>query len=98
MAGGDALGWIAAGLTVLTFSMRSMIALRTVAVAASVCFIAYGALGALYPVLALHLLLLPCNLLRLRQLRRGHFETALDIQKNDFDVPGVRPLWVDRPD
>ena len=69
------LGWLAAGLTLLTFSMRSMIALRTAALAANLCFIAYGAQGALYPVLALHLLLLPCNLLRLRQLCRRRLET-----------------------
>lgn len=70
MDGGDLLGWLAASLTLLTFSTRSMITLRTVAVAASLCFIAYGALSDLYPVLALHLLLLPCNLFRLRQLTR----------------------------
>lgn len=70
MPDGDLLGWLAAGLTLLTFSMRSIIALRTVAVMASLCFIAYGTSAALYPVLALHLLLLPCNLFRLRQLTR----------------------------
>ncbi len=70
------LGWLAAGLTLLTFSMRSMMALRTAAVAANLCFIAFGALGAIYPVLALHLLLLPCNLLRLRQLHRRRREAG----------------------
>lgn len=70
------LGWLAAGLTLLTFSMRSMTALRTAAVAANLCFIVYGALGAIYPVLALHLLLLPCNLMRLRQLYRSRSTTS----------------------
>lgn len=49
MTAGDVLGWSAAGLALLTSSMRSMIALRTVAVARSVRFIAYGARGTPYP-------------------------------------------------
>ncbi len=65
---GETLGWLAAALTLLTFSMRSMVALRLVAIAANVLFIAYGAMGALAPVLVLHLLLIPCNLVRLWQL------------------------------
>lgn len=66
----ESLGWLAAGLTLLTFSMRSMVALRIVALGANLCFIAYGATAGLIPVLALHLLLLPCNVLRLAQLCR----------------------------
>lgn len=72
----DLIGWAAAALTLLTFSMRSMTSLRIAAVAASLCFIAYGAAQALYPVVALHCLLLPCNLYRLlehlRRNRRQH--------------------------
>jgi hypothetical protein len=58
---GETLGWLAAALTLLTFSMRSMVALRLVAIAANVLFIAYGAVGALAPVLVLHLLLIPTS-------------------------------------
>lgn len=71
MAPSEAIGWIAAVLTLLTFSMRSMRALRLLAIAANVSFIAYGAVAAVTPVLVLHLLLLPCNLLRLYQLFAG---------------------------
>jgi hypothetical protein len=41
--------------------------LRTVAIFSNVAFILYGALNWLLPVLALHLLLLPLNVLRLSQ-------------------------------
>lgn len=68
MAAIDIFGWLAAALTLLAFSMRSMPALRIAAMAANLCFIAYGALAGIYPVLALHALLLPCNALRLWQL------------------------------
>ncbi len=68
MSAGDATGWLAAALTLLTFSMQSMTALRLVAVAANISFIAYALVASLVPVLVLHLLLFPCNLVRLGQL------------------------------
>lgn len=68
MVSGDLIGWLAAVLTLLTFSMRSMMRLRLAAVAANFCFIAYGSLGDLYPVVALHALLIPLNLYRLSEL------------------------------
>jgi hypothetical protein len=64
----EMLGWLAAGLTLLTFSQRSMIPLRLAALGSNLSFIAYGSLCGLPPILALHLILLPCNLLRLGQL------------------------------
>ena len=81
----ELLGWLAAALTLLAFSMRSMIALRVAAIAANFCFIAYGLMGGLAPVLALHLLLLPCNVLRLGQLFR--------VEDRDSDAPArQRPV------
>jgi CRP/FNR family transcriptional regulator, cyclic AMP receptor protein len=71
MTGTDLAGWLAAGLTLTTFSMQSMLRLRTSAIAANVCFITYGLLSGLYPVIVLHALLLPCNVLRLYQLSNG---------------------------
>jgi hypothetical protein len=66
----DLTGWAAAALTLFTFSVRSMAALRTAAIAANICFILYGMTNGLYPVAVLHVVLLPCNILRLRELRR----------------------------
>jgi hypothetical protein len=64
----DAIGFVAAGLVLTTFCMRSMSALRWVAIASNLAFIAYGYLGTLPPVLVLHALLLPVNTYRLTQL------------------------------
>jgi hypothetical protein len=64
----DAIGFVAAGLVLATFSMRSMCALRWTALASNLIFIAYGYLGNLAPVLLLHALLLPVNAYRLTQL------------------------------
>lgn len=81
----ELLGWAGAGLTLLAYSMRTMLPLRIVAIGANVLFIAYGSLAGIYPNLVLHLLLLPFNLYRLaeillmtakvRRARTGEFDT-----------------------
>ncbi len=64
----DVLGCAAAAATLLTFAQKSMWPMRILAIAANLLFIGYGALGLLYPVLFLHLILLPLNVIRLVQL------------------------------
>jgi CRP/FNR family cyclic AMP-dependent transcriptional regulator len=67
----DGIGFAAAGLVLATFCMRSMSALRWVAIASNVAFIAYGYFEHLAPILLLHVLLLPVNSYRLAQLGGG---------------------------
>jgi len=62
----ESIGYLAAALVLAAFCMRDIVALRWLAIASNLAFIAYGALAGLGPVLLLHLLLLPINLLRLR--------------------------------
>jgi hypothetical protein len=69
--GADPLGWSAAALMVATFSCRDPSWMRPLAVCTNVAFIAYATSAGLAPVLALHALLLPINLLRWRQSVRG---------------------------
>lgn len=64
----DFLGFAACGATLCTFAQKRMVPMRICAIAANVFFIGYGALGLLYPVLMLHLVLLPLNVGRLFQL------------------------------
>jgi CRP-like cAMP-binding protein len=66
----DLIGYLAALLVFSTFYMKTMVPLRSVAIASNVAFITYGYLAALYPILLLHLVLLPLNIWRLYQLRR----------------------------
>jgi len=61
----DILGFAAAGCVLLTFCMRSMALLRTLAIMSNVLFIAYASRVGLLPVLLLHMLLLPINLAHL---------------------------------
>ena len=61
-------GYIASTLVLLTFMTKDMRLLRMIAIGSNFAFIGYGALGWLLPVLCLHLLLLPLNVIRLREL------------------------------
>lgn len=70
MTSAEPVGWLAASLTLLAFSQRSMLPLRLAAIGSNISFITYGMLSTLHPVVALHLLLLPCNLYRIAQLIR----------------------------
>jgi CRP/FNR family transcriptional regulator, cyclic AMP receptor protein len=63
----DLLGYLAATLVLMTFSVRSIVALRAVAIASNVAFIGYASAAGLTPVLVLHGVLLPLNVWRLWQ-------------------------------
>jgi len=71
LLGAPAWGWAAAALTLLTFLSQDMRRLRALALAANAAFIAYGVAAQLWPVLVLHLVLVPVNLWRLGQALRG---------------------------
>ena len=65
----DLTGWGAAALTLLAFTSRDLRLLRTASLGASLCFITYGTASEIWPVVALHSVLLPVNLLRLLEMR-----------------------------
>lgn len=66
----DLLGYLAAALVFVTFTMRTMLSLRVVAVLSNLAFIGYAVAAGLTPILVLHGALLPLNLLRLGQMQR----------------------------
>ena len=88
----DLLGYAASGLTLATFAQRSMLPMRILALAANVFFIGYGAMGVYLPVLILHLVLLPINLVRLRtlvaELNAGR-DGARHEAVTETTIPGV---------
>ena len=65
----EPVGYLASLLVLATFCMRDMVALRAVAIASNLAFIAYSGLADIGPVLLLHALLLPVNVVRLLELR-----------------------------
>ena len=65
------LGWLAAGLTLGTFTCADGVRLRVMALSANAAFVAYGFMAGTVPVLVLHLILIPVNLWRLTGLLRS---------------------------
>jgi len=63
----DGIGDFAASLVVGTFCVKSMVPLRLLAIASNAAFITYAAGAGLWPILLLHTIMLPLNLLRLRE-------------------------------
>jgi CRP/FNR family cyclic AMP-dependent transcriptional regulator len=63
-----AIGYVASALVLATFSMKSLRSLRITAIASNLAFIAYAALGNMPPILILHTILLPLNIVRLIQI------------------------------
>ena len=67
----DSLGYLAGGAVLATFWARSTCTMRALAIISNLLFIAYAAWADLSPVLALHALLLPLNIWRLREVLVG---------------------------
>jgi CRP/FNR family transcriptional regulator, cyclic AMP receptor protein len=91
----DILGYVAALLVFITFSMKTMVPLRLVGIASNVFFIGYGYLNPAYPVLILHAALLVLNLYRLREMLAlvRNVEAALH---GDLDMNWVKPFTATR--
>lgn len=71
------IAWLAAGLVYWSFFMKTIVPLRTLAIASNLVFICYALLGLHYdvfdkvlPILVLHCALLPLNVKRLREVTR----------------------------
>jgi CRP/FNR family cyclic AMP-dependent transcriptional regulator len=84
-------GYLAALLVFLTFYMKTMIPLRIVGIFSNCAFIVYGYLGGLYPVLILHLVLLPLNGLRLREMLRLTQQVS-KAARTDLKMDWLRPF------
>jgi len=61
----DGLGFFAASLVLATFCARTMVTLRMLAIGSNIAFIAYALAAGLWPILVLHLCMLPLNAHRL---------------------------------
>ena len=85
------LGYLASALVFATFWMKVPMRLRQVGIASNVAFIAYAVVGHLYPIMILHGVLLPLNVIRLRELQR----MAAKIQRaatGELSLDWLRPM------
>jgi hypothetical protein len=73
----DSVGFCASLAVLASFCMTTILALRLFALTSNVLFIWYGLIGHVYPVLCLHVVLLPINLVKLYRLQaRERSETV----------------------
>jgi CRP/FNR family transcriptional regulator, cyclic AMP receptor protein len=89
------LGYAASAAVLATFCMSTMIPLRVAGLVSNVLFIAYGYADQLYPVLILHLILLPVNALRLLQFYRLVREMR-EVPRRDLAIQSLLPYMTRR--
>lgn len=91
MSRAELIGYAAAVCVFVTFYMKTMVPLRIAGIVSNVLFIAYAYDLLAYPVLILHLVLLPLNIIRLRQMLNliRQIEAAT---KDDANMNWVKPF------
>ena len=81
---GYVCGFIGAGLTLASYTMKSMMPLRLVALAASCFFVAYGWLEAALPSLVLYSIMIPINAKKAWEIRK--LVRAIEQAKADTPI------------
>ena len=89
----DINGYVASAAVLATFCMSTMIPLRILALVSNVLFICYGFFGHIYPVLMLHSILFPINLVRLIQFRRLVREVR-DSRREELSIESLLPYMI----
>ena len=85
------IGWIASAAVLATFCMNTMMPLRVLAIISNVLFCAFGAVAHIFPVLILHAILLPVNVVRLIQIRRLVLGMQ-SVENPELSVQGLLPF------
>ncbi len=91
MTRAELIGYAAAVCVFVTFYMKTMVPLRIAGIVSNVLFIAYAYDLPAYPVLILHLTLLPLNIIRLRQMLTL-IRQIEEATKDDGNMNWVKPF------
>ena len=91
----EGLGYLASGLVVGTFCMKTMMPLRIVAIGSNFAFIAYSLAEGLLPIFVLHSILLPLNALRLVQMQKL-LRRIQEAAQGDLALEGLLPFMTRR--
>ena len=84
----ELLGYAASLLVLTTFCMSTMLRLRWVAIGSNVLFILYGYFDHVYPVMILHFILLPVNVIRLAQI----YQLGRSVVRPDGESLSIQSL------
>jgi len=88
----EVFGWAAAALTFLTYYQQTMLRLRILGSLSNLCFIGWAFAFGIYPVLVLHMCLLPMNGYRLTQILRMKRKAAAAHTQAVSPLDWLRPL------
>lgn len=88
----EMFGWAAAVLTFLTYYQKTMLPLRILGILSNLCFVSWALAFDIYPVLVLHLCLLPINGYRLIQIQRMKRRAAATQDETGSPLDWLRPL------
>src|SRR5579863_2067079 len=91
MTHAELLGYLAAACVFVTFYMKTMVPLRIAGIVSNFLFIGYGYAVDAYPVLILHLVLLPLNIVRLRQML-ALIRQVEDATRGELHLDWVKPF------
>ena len=83
----EVIGWIASALTIATYAMNTMLALRILAIGSSVFFLIYGLALQVWPLVGMEMILVPINCYRLWQLLSLRKRVSRGVaQEADFSL------------
>lgn len=89
------VGFVAAGLSIATLSMRTMVPLRATGIAANVAFISYGFLFGSLPTIVLHAILFPLNVYRLAEMLKL-IKAVRAASTGDLSMDWIKPFMRER--
>jgi CRP/FNR family transcriptional regulator, cyclic AMP receptor protein len=87
----QAIGYLGSVIMFMTFFMKTMIPLRLAAISANVVMIVFTSLIANYPILILHISLLPLNTMRFFQMKRL-IQRVKAAARGDFKIEPLLPF------
>jgi len=90
------LGYVGAGLMILTLAMKTMIPLRMVGMASNVCSMLYGLVAGIYPMLIQHSILLPLNVYRLYEMQKL-IRQVRAASEGDHSMNWLKPFMTKHP-
>jgi hypothetical protein len=89
------IGFVAAGLTIATLSMRTMVPLRATGITANVAFVTYGVLFGSVPTVVLHCILFPLNVYRLAEMLKL-IKAVKAASTGDHNMDWIKPFMSKR--
>ena len=87
----EVVGYLGSLFSIATYAMRTMVALRILAIFSNIFSASYGFLMDVYPMLILHVIVLPLNVWRLHEMRQL-VRKVKESSEGGFDMKWLKPF------